>query len=316
MGKAETEPLLFEPLFRERVWGGRRLEKLFGKKLPPGKSIGESWEIVDRADAQSIVRQGEFRGRTLHELWTEHRAEIFGEGLIGAPRFPIFAKLLDAREKLSLQVHPPAEVASSLGGEAKTEMWYLLEADPGAELFVGLRRGISRAQFERAIAAGDLARCLHRVSTKKDDVFFVPSGRLHAVGGGNLIVEIQQNSDTTYRVFDWNRRDENGQSRVLHLEEAMRAINFDDHEPAPIQPDDELLVTSADFAVEKWDLKTARRASDLREFAIFVCLSGELEVGSEQIRRGEFFLAPAFAHEMKLRPITPSASVLRVTSPR
>ncbi|HEY1769177.1 MAG TPA: type I phosphomannose isomerase catalytic subunit [Chthoniobacterales bacterium] len=316
MGKAETEPLLFEPLFRERVWGGRRLEKLFGKKLPPGKSIGESWEIVDRADAQSIVRQGELRGRTLHELWTEHRAEIFGEGLIDAPRFPIFAKLLDAREKLSLQVHPPAEVASSLGGEAKTEMWFLLEADPGAELFVGLRRGISRAQFERAIASGELARCLNRVAAKKDDVFFVPSGRLHAIGGGNLIVEIQQNSDTTYRVFDWNRRDENGQSRTLHLEDAMRAINFHDHEPAPIQPDDELLVTSADFAVEKWDLKTARRASDLREFAIFVCLSGEFEVGDEQIRRGEFFLTPAFAHEMKLRPMTPSASVLRVTSPR
>ena len=118
----------------ERVWGGRRLETVFGKKLPPGTQIGESWEIVDRPEAQSIVRQGPWRGRTLHEWWCEHRAEIFGDDLPDAPRFPILAKILDAQDKLSLQVHPGAGVAPQLGGEPKTEMWYFAAADDGAEI--------------------------------------------------------------------------------------------------------------------------------------------------------------------------------------
>jgi mannose-6-phosphate isomerase len=129
-----TEPLLFEPIFMERVWGGRRLEELYGKKLPDGVSIGESWEIVDRPEAQSIVRNGELRGQTLHDLWTSHRAEIFGD-IPDAPRFPLLIKLLDAREKLSVQVHPPNELADELGGEAKTEFWYIAAAAPNAELY-------------------------------------------------------------------------------------------------------------------------------------------------------------------------------------
>src|SRR3954453_17998180 len=149
---SESAPfLVFEPLFKERVWGGRRLETVFGKKLPPGAQIGESWEIVDRAEAQSVVRQGPWRGRTLHELWCEHRAEIFGDDVPDAPRFPILAKILDAEDKLSLQVHPGAEVASRFGGEPKTEMWYFAAAADGAEIFAGFRSGVTRDDFAAAL---------------------------------------------------------------------------------------------------------------------------------------------------------------------
>ena len=184
----------------ERIWGGRRLETLFGKVLPTGARIGESWEIVDRAEAQSVVRDGPWRGKTLHDLWQLHRREIFGD-IADSPRFPLLIKLLDAQEKLSLQVHPPAAVAAELGGEPKTEFWFIADAQPGAELFVGLTKGISRRQFEAALANGTAEECVHRIPVRADDGMFLPSGRMHAIGAGNVIIEIQQNSDTTYRLF-------------------------------------------------------------------------------------------------------------------
>ncbi|MGH7937449.1 MAG: type I phosphomannose isomerase catalytic subunit [Bryobacteraceae bacterium] len=308
-----TQPLVFEPIFQERVWGGRRLESVFGKALPAGKSIGESWEIVDRPEAQSVVRQGPLRGQTLHELWRDHRPEVFGEDAPETPRFPIFAKLLDAREKLSLQVHPPEKVATALGGEAKTEMWYLTEADPGAEIFFGLRRGTSRAQFEEAVASGEAADLVHRIAGKKGDAFFVPSGRLHAIGPGNLVVEIQQNSDTTYRVFDWNRVGSDGKPRRLHLAEAMRSIDFDDFEPEIVRPRGELLVESPLFVVEKWELQGARSALDGNAVALFICLSGTVRMANIELRAGEFFLVPAAAQNALLEPLATTASLLRVT---
>jgi mannose-6-phosphate isomerase len=316
MKTTAVAPLLFEPLFRERVWGGRRLETVFGKALPPGKSIGESWEIVDRPEAQSVVRQGEFRGLTLHELWQNRRAEIFGADVLDAPRFPIFAKLLDAREVLSLQVHPPAAIAQELGGEAKTEMWYLAETEPNADLFVGLRRGVSKEQFKHALQTGAAADHVHRIAAKRGDAFFVPSGRLHAIGAGNLIVEIQQNSDTTYRVFDWNRTGTDGRPRPLQIEQAMRSIDFSDVEPEAVRPDGELLVRSPDFTVEKWDLTEARPALDgLQGGALFVCLGGAAEMANISLQPGDFFLAPATAAGTKITPRAPATSLLRVTLP-
>ena len=141
---AMTPPLVFEPLFKERVWGGRRMEHLLGKKLQHGERVGESWEIVDREEAQSVVHEGPLRGTTLHELWTERRAEIFGHGLADTPRFPLLCKILDAQERLSVQVHPPAGVADRLGGEPKTEMWFILDALLDSDLYAGLRRGVTR----------------------------------------------------------------------------------------------------------------------------------------------------------------------------
>jgi len=188
----------------ERIWGGRRLETRFRKRLPKGMLIGESWEIVDRPEAQSLVRDGPLRGRTLHELWMEDREEIFGD-IPDTARFPLVAKLIDAREELSLQVHPPSRVAKALGGEMKDEIWYVLDAVPDAQIYAGLRRGVTRAQFEAALENSTVAELVHRIAVKGGDAIFMPSGRLHTMGHGILVAEIQQNSDTTYRVFDWNR---------------------------------------------------------------------------------------------------------------
>ncbi len=296
----------------ERVWGGRRLETHFGKELPPGRSIGESWEIVDRPEAQSVVRQGPWVGRTLHELWSKHRAEIFGEGLPDAPRFPILAKLLDAREKLSLQVHPPESVAGSLGGESKNELWYFATAEPGAEIFAGLRTGVDAAQFEKALREGKVADLVPRIPVQAGDSFYVPSGRLHAIGEGNLIVEIQQNSDTTYRVFDWNRKDRDGKPRDLHREESMQAINFDDFEPQLSKPEGERLLDSPHFRIDRWDLTEPRRASVESAFALFVSVEGAVECGDLKMAPGEFFLVPVGAAESEVRPVGAKTRLLRV----
>jgi mannose-6-phosphate isomerase len=310
-----TSPLVFEPLFMERVWGGRRLESYFGKQLPPGKSIGESWEIVDRPEAQSVVRLGPWRGKTLHELWMERRAEIFGAGLPDGPRFPILAKLLDARETLSLQVHPSPAIAESLGGESKSELWYFAAADEGAEIFAGLRAGVRQTEFEQALENGTVAELVPRLAVKSGDSFFVPSGRLHAIGGGNLVVEIQENSDTTYRVFDWGRSGAGGQCRALHRTESMRAINFEDYEPALVRQEDERLLDSPFFAVERWELSATRPACERAAFAIFVCLHGAVKCGEMEARAGDFFLVPACGAASGLHPAAEGATLLRVTLP-
>jgi mannose-6-phosphate isomerase len=251
----------------------------------------------------------------LHEIWLEHRSEIFGAELPDSSRFPILAKLLDARETLSLQVHPSARVAESLGGETKSELWYIAVADDGAEIFAGLRAGVHPAQFEQAIDDGSVVELIARLAVKSGDSFFVPSGRLHAIGGGNLVVEIQQNSDTTYRVFDWARGDAAGQPRALHRTESMRAINFEDIEPQLISASGEQLLQSPHFVVEHWELSVARRASEEAAFAIFVCLEGAVKCGDMEARPGDFFLVPACAAGSDLRPSGATTSLLRITLP-
>ena len=312
MPDAFTEPLIFEPIFMERIWGGRRLETLYGKHLPHGVRIGESWEIVDRPEAQSVVHRGAWRGATLHDLWMNHRREAFGD-IADSPRFPILIKLLDAEEKLSLQVHPPAEIATELGGEPKTEFWYIADAQPTAELYVGMRRESSRDAFEQAIAAGTAEEHVCRVPVKTGDGMFLPSGRVHAIGGGNVIVEVQQNSDTTYRVFDWNRTDAAGNPRELHVEQSLRCIDFDDCEPSLVDPDREALVSHSLFHIEKWTLDTSREVAPRGEFAIVCCLSGRVECAGNSIGPGEFLLAPAAMEERLLNAQANDTSLLRVT---
>src|SRR5438477_6001839 len=156
-------PLRFHPIFKERVWGGRRLEELFGKKLPPSVPIGESWEITDRPEGVSVIANGPLAGKTLRWLMENHRDDLLGSASSPANQFPLLIKILDAQDKLSVQVHPPPAVAAKLGGEPKTEMWYIAEAAPGAELFVGLKPGVTREQFERKIQDGTVADCIHSV---------------------------------------------------------------------------------------------------------------------------------------------------------
>src|SRR5215472_17314292 len=272
------------------MWGGRRLESEFQKKLPPQKRIGESWEIVDRVDAQSVVSSGPMRGKALHELWTQHRREVFGE-VPENLRFPLLIKILDAQEKLSLQVHPPGNVASRLGGEPKSEFWYVLAADPGAELFIGFREPITRDRFEKGLRNGTVINHIHRI-------------------------EVQQNSDTTYRAFDWNRIDPTTDTkRHLHVEQAIQCINFEDVQPRLIESKGELLISDSLFEIRKWSLDNAREAAPLGQFAIACCLAGKLSCGSIKLAPGEFFLIPAHSEERHLNPLASDTSLLRVTIP-
>jgi mannose-6-phosphate isomerase len=309
-----TTPLTFQPIFMERIWGGRQLESKFGKRLPPKVQIGESWEIVDRPEAQSVVARGPLKGKTLHELWTEHRWLIFGE-VADTPRFPLLIKLLDAREKLSLQVHPPEDVAGKLGGEPKTEFWYVAAADPGAELLLGFCKPSGRDEFETALREGTAADHVHKICVKPGDAAFLPAGRLHAVSAGNLLIEIQQNSDTTYRVFDWNRIKDKGKPRQLHIEQALQCIDFNDVAPKLVEPHGELLVRNELFEVQKWNLAARREISQQGQFAIVCCLTGSLRCGDADLSPGQFCLVPASLADRKLQPQRRQTSLLRVTIP-
>ncbi len=227
--------LQFEPLYQQRVWGGREFDAAFGRRLPKDQVIGESWEIVDRPEAQSVVRGGRLAGRTLRQVLANHGPEVMGTGWPRAKPFPILVKWLDCRERLSLQVHPPAAKAAALGGEPKTENWYIAAAAPGASLIVGLRRGVTRDQFAAALDAGTLEACVHQFPVAAGDSVLVRSGTVHAIDAGNLILEIQQNSDTTYRVYDWGRVGLDGRPRQLHRREALESILWDQPETRPIR---------------------------------------------------------------------------------
>jgi mannose-6-phosphate isomerase len=230
-----AELLQFAPLYQERVWGGRALETALGRRLPERSVIGESWEIVDRPEAQSRVVGGSHDGRSLREILASQAAEYMGPAWPAAKPFPILVKWLDCRERLSLQVHPPASVAPELRGEPKTENWYIAATAPGAELIVGLRRGVTRAQFEQALRDSTLEQCVHRFPVAAGDSILVHSGQIHAIDAGNLILEIQQNSDTTYRVYDWGRVGLDGKPRQLHVQQSLRSIDWNDFEPAPLR---------------------------------------------------------------------------------
>jgi mannose-6-phosphate isomerase len=300
-------PLTFHPIFKERVWGGRELERLYGKKLPPGRPIGESWEISNRPGDASVIANGPLAGKNLRWLMENHAWEILGNAKPAAEnRFPLLCKILDAREKLSLQVHPPASKAKALNGEPKTEMWFITDAAPDAGLFVGLKRGASRAEFVKKITDGSVADCLHRISVRAGDAMFLPSGRVHAIGAGLVIFEIQQNADTTYRVFDWNRAGLDGRPRELHVAQSLASIDFHDFEPGPVQTKftaigkirKRPLVNDPLFNVEAWKINSG--ASGLlqpKKLQIVAVISGLIEIksGSETatLPAGEFCLIPA-----------------------
>lgn len=310
------EPITFKPLYMQRVWGGRELERVYGRCLPhPNLPYGEAWEIVDREGEQSIVDEGCLSGESLHELWTKRREEIFGMGYDGHSRFPILIKVLDARDDLSIQVHPPVDKASELGGEPKTEMWFIADCEPGAKLYVGLKQGVTRADFERSITEGSVADCVHAVQPQPGDSIFIPSGRLHAIGAGFLIHEIQQNSDTTYRVFDWNRKGLDGKPRELHVAQSLASIDFDDFEPAMDDPDGDTLAACSYFKTDRKELCTGEGISNpvTGRFSILSVVDGILESGQgRRFSKGQFLLLPRDAAPLKA---VEDSTVLQVTLP-
>ncbi len=285
--------LQFKPLYQERVWGGRRLETFLGRTLPGVSPIGESWEMVDRPEAQSVVKEGPWAGQSLHELMTAHGAEIMGPAWPKERPFPILVKWLDCRDRLSVQVHPPAGIAAALGGEPKTENWYIAQADPGAAVYAGLRAGVDRGSFERAIAAGTVDRCLDRLPVRDGDSLLIHSGTMHAIDAGNVILEIQQNSDTTYRVYDWGRAGLDGKPRTLHVHESLESLRANTA-PAPrLVRGAGVLARCPEFTITRRDLVAGERMifAPGEQARILSVAGGELE-GKGSLRLGDNVLLP------------------------
>ena len=260
-------PFTLQPIFKQRVWGGRALASLYQKDLPPDMPVGESWEIADRSPDVNLITNGPHAGRSLRWLMEDHPQELLGEATGNGGRFPLLVKLLDAQQVLSLQVHPPTNRARALGGEPKTELWYVSHAAPGAEVLAGFHSPIDRASFGKLLATGNAGPAIHRLPVQAGDALFLPSGRVHALGAGCVIFEIQQNSDTTYRVYDWNRPGVDGQPRELHIEAALASIDFDDLRPALVQT--------------PWTEHTGRRQRELTANPLFRVL--EWEVGADPV---------------------------------
>jgi mannose-6-phosphate isomerase len=294
-------PLLqFKPIYQERVWGGRGLEGYLGRKLPGSGPVGESWEIVDRPEAQSVVVGGPLAGRSLRDLLESAAGEIMGPGWSPDRPFPILVKWLDCRDRLSVQVHPPAGIARNLGGEPKTENWYFGHTDVGAAVYAGLRPGVTRDRFERAIGAGSVDQCLDRLAVHEGDSLLIHSGTMHAIDAGNIILEIQQNSDTTYRVYDWGRVGLDGKPRALHVRESLASLAANTAAaPQLVRRADGagILAECSEFRIRRETLAPGRtlafKAGD--QARILSVVGGELESHQEpgrKLHRGDNLLLP------------------------
>jgi mannose-6-phosphate isomerase len=298
--------LLFEPLLKELVWGGRRLGEVLERQLPGQKPIGESWEVVDLPGDQSVVRGGPLAGLSLEELGARHGPDLLGEAALLDGRFPVLVKFIDATQTLSVQVHPTAETCARLGAGArpKTEAWYIIECEPASLLYVGLAPGVDRAGFARAIEEGSVAQLLAQVRVKPGDLIFLPAGTIHAIGAGIVLAEVQQSSDTTFRVFDWNRVGLDGKPRTLHVSQALESIDFSQQGPprASSPPSGRPGLTCDYFQIEKVELireNPATIQSEGQGPLVLVSVHGRGEVtvraGDESARLtlGQTALVPA-----------------------
>ncbi|MHC4336638.1 MAG: type I phosphomannose isomerase catalytic subunit [Planctomycetota bacterium] len=217
----------FKPIYKQRIWGGQKLREFFGKDIPEDEKIGESWELADLPDDKSMIASGELAGQTLREVIEKYPEEITGDKNFSGP-FPLLIKLLDAEDVLSVQVHPDEQTCRRMAkGDPKTECWYIISASDDAVIYKGLKEGVTKEAFADAIEKGDVAELLAKVPVAAGECHFLPAGTAHSIGAGLLIAEIQTPSDTTYRVFDWNRVDDDGKPRPLHIEEALESIHFD-----------------------------------------------------------------------------------------
>lgn len=302
-------PLLFEPVLKDYLWGGRNLEGL-GRKLPAAGVVAESWEIAAHEDGATVALNGAFAGRKLTEIQARLGLDLIGARNRWAQergKFPLLVKLLDAAQPLSVQVHPDDAYALEREGNelGKTEMWVVLAARPGAELILGVRQGTRREAFREALLAGDPEPLLHRVPVKEGDHLCVPAGTVHAIMDGLLIAEVQQNSNTTYRVFDWNRRGADGKPRALHIDKALDVIDFAAVEPGVCPPEPLgcedgcarfLLCRNRYFVTERVELAPRaayRGRCDGSTLEIWGVIAGEANVGGEQLEAVRFALLPA-----------------------
>ena|SRR5688572_543295 len=292
-----TSLIQFAPIYQERVWGGHGLATFLGRQLPGTTPIGESWEIVDRPEAQSIVTSGAWAGKSLHELMATQPAEIMGPMWPAGRPFPILVKWLDCRERLSLQVHPPASIASKLGGEPKTENWYIAHAEPGAAVLAGLKDGVDAARFRAALKDNTAELLVHRLPTVAGDSLLIRSGVMHAIDGGNIILEIQQNSDTTYRVYDWGRMGLDGKPRAMHVEQSMASLEANTAgTPSLVRTAEKqtVLADCGEFRISRYQLAAGEKLSFRaeEEARLLAVTAGRISSGGRELGLGENVLLP------------------------
>lgn len=321
-------PLMFRPVYQPYIWGGEKLRTDLHRTDTPEGIVAESWEVSDREDGMSVVESGPLAGRTLRQVIEPNPEAVLGTRM-KTERFPLLIKVLDAAKTLSVQVHPNDRTAAEFGGEAKTEMWYVLEADEGAAVYCGLEEGTEPEQFRQAIADNSLEPLLKKIPVSAGDAIFVPGGRVHAIASGCLLLEVQQNSNTTYRIYDWGRVGHDGTPRELHVDQALEVTMWEDREEAltPAEPLTDLagmprlkVMESDYFLLEKLSLDAeATLSSSPETFQVLFGLSGSVEVtvGGETVllERGRSVLVPAVAGETALKSAEGCAELMRVTLP-
>ena len=318
-------PLKFNPIYKDKIWGGRKFKDLLNKDFDPLPNCGESWEVSGVKGNESVVAEGPLKGKSLPELISEYKGKLIGEKIYRASgnEFPLLIKFLDANEDLSIQVHPNEEQArgrhNSLG---KTEMWYVFQADDNARLIAGFSRDLTREEYLEYFNSGRLEEVLNQESVTAGDVFFIPAGRVHTIGKGICIAEIQQTSDITYRIYDFDRVDDQGQKRELHVEEALNVLDFKSYpeykSPYIDEPGKPVNLVACDyFTTNKMilDRVLERDYTALDSFVLYICFEGGFSIvyGGEEIPvlKGESILLPATIKEVTLKP-APGASLLEV----
>lgn len=323
-------PLKFDPVLKDYVWGGRHLATELGRDLPPG-DIAESWEIAAHPDGTATVRNGRFAGQSLTAVHAELGLDLIGGHNRWAQerdKFPLLIKLLDANRNLSVQVHPDDAYALEHEGDelGKSEMWVVLYAEPEAAVILGVKEGTTPQAFRQAIADGELEKYLHTVPIQAGDVVCVPSRTLHAILAGSILAEIQQNSNVTYRVYDWDRKVD-GQSRPLHVEQAMDVINFDQVEPGlaqprPVEAGDTLkrwvLCQNDYFRTERVELAPGAAFNgrcDGSSLEIWGCIQGDALVNHVGLTAVEFTLLPAALGDFTVTAGDAGATLLRTYVP-
>ena len=320
---ADVYPFKFRPILKEKIWGGEKIRTELNKDFSPYENCGETWEISGVEGNISVVSEGPLTGTALPELIETFKGDLVGNKVYEkeGSDFPLLVKFIDANQDLSIQVHPDDELArkrhQSLG---KTEMWYIFQSDPGAKLIVGFNKELDRQEYLDKFNSGRLMEVLNQETVAPDDVFFVPAGRVHTIGKGILLAEIQQTSDVTYRIYDFDRVDKDGNTRELHTEEALDALDFRHHDQYKTEYDHsvnkvENITDCPYFVVNRlyYEQRISRNYAHLDSFVIYVCVDGKLKVSWNgqhvTMEKGEALLIPAKIKNLDLEP-DPSFKVL------
>jgi mannose-6-phosphate isomerase len=320
--------LRFHPVYQSYIWGGDKLRRHLGRTDTPTGKVAESWEISDRADGMSVVSEGPLAGKSLRELIQADSKAVLGD-LVSTEVFPLLIKLLDADQTLSVQVHPNDETAAKFGGEAKTESWYILEAERDACVYCGLEPGVTAESFRRAIEENRLEPLLKKIPVQAGDAIFVPGGRVHAIASGCLLLEVQQNSNTTYRIYDWGRVDDKGKGRELHIDQALEVSILEEEKDALTPPKGlnplagmarEQVMRSPWFLLERLRVsEDAELPANPQSFQVLFAIDGDVKVSSGgetvQVPAGASVFLPAAAGEAGLHPIGGTVHVMRITVP-